>query len=165
MGSRSIKSNFQRIGREKQFAGPNSVWLSPPKKSNCIMCSSIFSLLFDGKKFRQRLISWKPPRQQGFLSISKNFVFLPYISKTSASEEILTLPHEKNGEKNWSQLTKQKWPCLVLCQKKLIQYYTKIVIRYDNEQNLLCGPIRGTQRNSNSSRHGNISLFDIWDLF
>ena len=153
-----------------------------------------YPLLFDGKKFRQRLISWKPPWQQGFLSISKNFVFLPYISKTSASEEILTLPHEKSGEKNWSgkkttkrsdlvkkmpktrwmgkskekgwgQLTKQKWPCLVLCQKKLIQYYTKIVIRYDNEQNLLCGPIRGTQRNSNSSRHGNISLFDIWDLF
>ena len=34
-------------------------------------------------------------------------------------------------------------------------HYTKISFRYDNKQNLLCGPIRGTQRNSNSSRHGN----------
>ena len=60
------------------------------------MCSSIFSLLFDGKKFRQRPISWKPPRQQGFLSISKNFIFLPYVANT---EVILTLPHEKMVKK------------------------------------------------------------------
>ena len=117
MGSRSIKSNFQRIGREKQFAGPNSVWLSPPKKSNCIMCSSIFSLLFDGKKFRQRLISWKPPRQQGFLSISKNFVFLPYVANT---EEILTLPHEKNGEKiGPGRKTTKRSDLVKKCQKQV----------------------------------------------
>ena len=119
MGSRSIKSNFQRIGREKQFASQNSPWLSPPKKSNCIMCSSIFSLLFDGKKFRQRLISWKPPWQQGFLSISKNFVFLPYISKTSASEEILTLPHEKSGEKKLVTTYKTKVTLFGALPKKI----------------------------------------------
>ena len=81
------------------------------------MCSSIFSLLFDGKKFRQRLISWKPPRQQGFLSISKNFVFLPYVGNT---EEILTLPHEKNGEKiGPGRKTTKRSDLVKKCQKQV----------------------------------------------
>ena len=54
------------------------------------------------------------------MSISKNFVFLPYISKTSASEEILTLPHEKNGEKiGPGRKTTKRGDLVKKCQKQV----------------------------------------------
>ena len=116
-GAGQLKAIFNGLAERNSLQVQTLCGFLHEKKSIAKLYGSIFSLLFGGKKFRQRLISRKPLWQQVFLSISKNFVFLPYVANT---EEILTLPHEKNGEKiGPGRKTTKRSDLVKKCQKQV----------------------------------------------